>query len=165
VGYLAAIEQIWSEVASHGVASAIASAIMASVVAGLAFYVFRIHGPEGTDMLTIARNVRSLQERYSNNNRTILKDLRGFIIAYSSLTGLLAAALISLQFSDSTSIPTAIIYGTLGPYILRDAAYKILGPSAATSLDKTVDNIIKTKNSINQDYSEELDKIRNSDEP
>jgi hypothetical protein len=159
VEYFASIEHYWSEISKYAVASAITNTIMASAVAGLAFYVFRIHGPEGTDILTVASNVRALQKRYAG--KTIFSYLRNYIIAYSLLTGLIAAALISLQFSNSVSIPTAIIYGTLGPFVLRDAARMTMGRTAATSLDKTVDDI---KTSTNQDYMKELDSIGHEDE-
>jgi hypothetical protein len=156
VELFASIEQWWAEVTNYTVGSAIANTIVSSAVAGLAFYVFRIHGPEDTDVLTVASNVRALQKRYAG--RTILSYLRSYIIAYSLLTGLIAAALISLQFNNGVSIPTAIIYGTLGPFVLRDAARMTMGRTAATSLDKTVDDI---KSTTHQDYMNELDSIRN----
>jgi hypothetical protein len=160
VEFFSSIEQCWAEISKFTVLSAIANTFVASAVAGLAFYVFRIHGPEGTDVLTVASNVRALQKRY-DGGRTMLSYLRSYIIAYSLLTGLIAAALISLQFSNGVSIPTAIIYGTLGPFVLRDAARVTFGRTAATSLDKIVDDIKKT---TSQDYTKELNSIEKEDD-
>ena len=133
-----------------------AHTVSAAVVAGLAFYVFRVHGSESTDIFTLAAKVEQTQREYRTSGKTILTILRRYIVAYAILTGLLAAALTSLQFGDAINIPTAIIYGTLGPFVLRDAVGARLGRRATNSIDSTITGIVRPI----EKYKEELENIR-----
>jgi hypothetical protein len=156
VDFFSTVDNWWKDLSSYSVWVAVVHTAMASAVAGLAFYVFRIHGPDNLDVFKMASNVQALQKKYPDTGKSILSSLRGYIFAYSVLTGLLAAALISLLFSNQASIPTAIIYGTLGPFVLRDTARSTLGRTAMTDLTRTVDVI---QGSVKNDYKNEIANI------
>jgi hypothetical protein len=69
-----------------------------------------------------------------------------YLILYALVTGFLAAALIEFQFR-SRNIPTAIIYGVLGPFIIRKQLLTIvksgIGEGATQEIADTIEKLNK----------------------
>ena len=66
--------------------------------------------------------------------------VRFFTLRYAAVTGLAAVALIGIQFR-ALNIPTAIIYGLLGPYVLKERLLAKRKDTITEELDKEVKTV------------------------
>lgn len=85
------------------------------------------------DLLKFSRNIQEISQK--NKVYFIF-----YIFLYGTITGLLSTAIIKLQISK-TSIPTAILYGVLGPYFLKETVTASFKSRSLRNTNKAVDSI------------------------
>jgi len=89
----------------------------------------------------------------------IKRDIRNFTLEYALVTGLAASAIIAIQFRG-LNFSSAIIYGILGAYFLKDHMILPLGKKIGEEIKRQVDSrITATKTEAQEDYKSELAKI------
>lgn len=94
--------------------------------------------------------------RFSELDKRIRWAIRFFTLRYAAVTGLAAVALIGIQFR-ALSVSTAIIYGLLGPYVLRERLSAERKDKITEELDKEVEaSAAQPQNEIKS----ELDRVR-----
>ncbi len=95
----------------------------------------------------------------SRQEEKIKQEIKKFTLQYAVVTGLASCAIIAFQFKG-LSINSAIIYGVLGAYFLKDQMLRPISKEIVKEFNKQVaSHIAETKTEIEQDYKSELDKI------
>lgn len=91
--------------------------ITAASVAFLAYPLFLFEAKEERGEASVQRYMKGVA-RLTANWRS-RRQFLGYLFRYSTVTGICAAALIDLQYGGE-NVKTAIFYGILGPYVLKD---------------------------------------------
>ena len=117
--FLASVYEAYESLCKMGLYRALFTFMTASVTSWISFFVFQ-HVGDGRGPI-----VESLQQASQPPGIKWPRLYRRWFIfrylsSYALMTGALTAALLSLQQPNSISIPMAVFYATLGPYVLKD---------------------------------------------
>jgi hypothetical protein len=144
------IQHLWDIVSSTPILCSVSHFIVSALISFFAYKLYRNIDFRYSDQLQTIEKIRNLQKLLAKNDinpqkliNKILNDNAFTILSYTIITGATASAIIEVQFPKGAHIPWAVMYGILGPYVLRDILLSLLGKT------KKNESTITAKNSLN----------------
>lgn len=157
IDLLDSIDQIFQTISAGWTASAAANFIAAFISSCLAFQIYTKLVSNHDDLAKRFAAIRKIKKEFG-------WDYHFFMLLYSSLTGLMVSAFIYIQFKGDSNIPYAILYGTLGPYALRDKLSefiaKPLQDNVVSAYQKEISTIEEKTGQAEDKYLAELNAIK-----
>lgn len=120
------------------------SIVIVIFISYLAFEVFLL---SSIDYENLSKYFEELNKIKDDSKKS--KYYKHLICSYSILNGIVATAVAYIQFNAVPNIPTAVIYGVVGPYILREKLYSSFG----THFEQMTQKMLEDKN---KDRTEEF---------
>lgn len=158
INFLSSLDRFFEDISSLPTASAIVNFIASSVTSYLAFQIYIELVSSHDDLSKRFAAIRKIKKDFG-------WDYHSFMTLYSCLTGLLTASFIYIQFKGGLNIQYAILYGTLGPYILRKKLSKFIDnpierQQVVSSYYEEIDTIDQEVEQTNDRYQQELREIQ-----